>query len=328
MKIFSLALVTVFLCALAARSQTDVESFLTSAKRFEYYKRYDEAIAEINKAIEAGADEPDLYLKRAAVYSRLKNDAAVLADVQTAISFKPDDEMLQEEGARQLYLSGQYEEAIKIGERLIAANVKSCVGYRIRYRNRFQLKNYVGAIEDILKSCDVMFAHSEKILSKTLDELKGDPRIFTYYDELFKFLEQLEYSPSTMASLIADQSLKITLFAHYAMLYEERESSAAAALFDRYASELGLENRADVYREMRRFDAAIEDLSKVLEYTKNKSYYLVKRGDLYVLANQPDKAIADYKSAKAIDKDLNPQILDEKIEAAKKKILENLNQPR
>lgn len=342
MKLTPLILFAIIFCVFPTFGQQDVQSFLDTAKNFEYDKKYDKAIVEINRAIEIEPNNSALYLKRANLYIHLKNNQAVLEDVRTAISFKPEDVRVLADGAEQLYLSRQYEESINIADLLISLGDESqYLGYRFRYLNKFQLKDYVGTMEDIIKSHGALSAfqekvklnnldkldYSESLLINTLNNLKNDPNIYSYYDELFKYFEDMREGPSTMAGQLILRSYWLNLYANYAKLYEEKRTLAEVAdLFNKIEREGGLQNRAEIYEMLGRYNLAIKDISKLIESSDEKSYKLLQRGDLYALNNQFKAALADYEMAKKLDKEVKDRA-NEKIALAKKKMVEKSNQP-
>ncbi|HLM61479.1 MAG TPA: hypothetical protein VK308_11805 [Pyrinomonadaceae bacterium] len=327
MKLLAFIFLVAVFVAVPAFGQSDFESLKQSVQTLEYLKKYDEAIVKASKAIEIQPDDIHLYLTRARLQRHVKNNEAVLKDVWKAVLLAPKNDSALEYAAKQLLLTGQFEENIKLADYLIASG-SVFIGYRIRYQNKFQLKDYVGTIEDIIKIRDVAEAYSEGLLSKVLYELKDEPNIETYFETLFKFMEERRKGPSTMGSMMMLYRDRVTLYTDYATFYEERRTPAETnALFDKYAKDLGLETRSEIYKKLGKYDAAISDLTKVLESTQYKDTYLMKRGDVYVLTQRFDQAIADYKAAKEIsDEESFQQNANEKIAEAKLKKIENNGQ--
>ena len=92
---------------------------------------------------------------------------------------------------------------------------------------------------------------------------------------------------------------------------------------------MSLATRAEIYEKLQEYEAAITDLTKFLETTEYKPYYLLKRGDLFVLNKQFDKAIADYEATKAIEDDEGFQrTIADRIRDAKEKQIENSKQTK
>ncbi len=236
MKSLLHVLFTFLLLAIPVLSQRDVNSVSDKLFDLRMQHKYDEAIAELNKLIEINPNDPKLYVKRAefwklqnklseafadlekaidlaptdaisylerAKYFNLaKNNEGVLKDVRTAISLAPDKQIILIYATKELTLSGQYEENIKIADSYIARNELSYWAYEIRSENKFALKNYAGALEDSIKSIELISFTDNKdmspmraeielanlpqlnvILPVTGKYLKEDKRIFDYYKQ-------------------------------------------------------------------------------------------------------------------------------------------------
>ena len=335
-KLLTLILCT-FIFVIPAFGQTDIQDLLDSSRRSEFSKNYQEAINQINKAIDIEPSNPNLYLRRAYFYGHIEDKNAALENVLIAISLKPNDSSFLEESVEALNFSGNYEESLKIAKRLMLSNERGSVdsGYRIRYKTRFQLKDFAGTIRDIIKIGDIFGAYydgkeqftngkgsafwTDGLLMETLNALKDDPNIFAYYEELFKIIKEKGEGASTTGTMMMLYSMRIDFSAGYAKIYEEKHTPAeTAVLFAKYGKDLGLETRATIYKKMGRYELAVKDLADVIKFTRNQSSYLVQRGDLYMLMRQFKEALFDYTAAKRIDKEWTA--LDEKIDKAKQSL--------
>ena len=329
MKLVAFILFSVIFCIVPVFGQADIDSLKQNISSLKYLKKYDEALVEANKAIEIQPYNASLYLIRANVQRSRKNNEAIVKDVWKAVSLAPNDAHIADNGALQLNLSGQFEEGVNLGDYLIVGG-KEILGYRIRYQSKFGLKDYVGTIEDILKIHNVSAAALDGLLSKVLYELRNDPNIETYHRKLMADNERTRQF-SNISVMMSQYSTRVILYADYATLYEETRTPAETnALYDKYEKDLGLRVRADIYRKMGKYDAAIADLTKLLESAddKDKYDYLAQRGNVYVAAQAFDKAIKEYKSARSATTNEDSQrVMNERIMAAKVKISENNQQP-
>lgn len=337
MKLFLFVPFIVCFITITASAQQDVQLVLSAAKGFECNRKYTKAIAELDKAIALEPNNSSLYIKRAANYVHLRNNRAVLEDVQTAISLKPNDVEVLAEGGEQLYLSGQYYESVNIADLLISVGESgSHYGYKLRYLSKFKVRDYEATIEDIIKSRDFQAAfeegvkpsysreiqtdYSKGLLFTTLNNLKDNANIYNYYDKLFDYIEEQREAPSTTGASFYRRFFWLTLYVNYMILYEEKRTPAeVAALSNQIEVENGLVTRAEIYKMMGRYDSAIRDLSKSLQASDEKSYKLLARGDLYLLNNQFKESLADYETAKKLNKEIK-DYASEKIAAVRKKI--------
>lgn len=364
MKRFCLTLCTIFILIVPGFGQESIDAFLYYSHNFEREKDYQSAIAEINKAIDIQPGNASLYLKKGRLYGNLKDKNAALENILIAISLKPDDVKFLEFCAAALNLSENFEESLKIAERLLSlreklstdrrilAGQKNTIltGYRIRYKTRFLMKDYSAVIEDVIESRDVVHAYNEGkeikvdpvyyfiasetegLLEKTLRELKSEPDIFKYYSELLRVLAEIKKSLiiNPLRGLMMIEPVNVSLYADFAVLYEETHTkSETSALFERFAKDLGIDKRAEIYKKIGKYDLALKDLNELLKSNRDKSGRLSligKRGDLFVRMNQFDQAITDYETAKKIYEDLNykdSEYLDKKIAEAKRRMAVN-----
>lgn len=340
MKKLPYIFISILLFTVTGFSQNDVQFHLNSAKELELNEKYDEAIFEINKAIELQPQNSDLFYRRANVYKHLNDVKNVLKDVQTAYTLTLNAN-LPGNGWKQRCADLQCEERIEIADYLLSKSeqkhiAQKHIAYIVRYQSRFQIRDYKGTIEDIINSGNILSAFNEGVkfyvntdnelekteglLSKTLNQLKDDSNIYDYYEELFRFVESKKEGPATFGSGMLLYSLKINLYSNYASLYQAKKTpKEVEALFEKYANYLGLEVRADIYTKLKNYDAAIKDLTKVLTTTRFPVNCLYKRADLFVLTNRFRRAIADYETIKLIDNDLAEPI-NEKIIKVQNKI--------
>ncbi len=122
-----------------------------------------------------------------------------------------------------------------------------------------------------------------------------------------------------------------------AELYAEKgQPEKGIALFDSIiklefqpaAKWIGYSYRAQFYQKIGQYQKAIDDLTFINSGREIPiTSVLVRRGDLYILTKEFDKAVADYETAKTFDKSIEAK-MNEKIAAAKQKSLENSNQLR
>lgn len=245
MKLLPLIIIAIIFCIVPAHGQTDLNSISDKLFNLKRDGRFDEAIADLNVLIKANPNDPKLYIKKAeflalqekfdeaivnvnkavelepkiAVYyierakyfSSVKNNQAVLKDVQTANSLAPDKPDILFYGTSELARTGQYEESIKIANTYIArhdSNVWLIISaYKIRSEDKFALKDYVGALEDSIKSIELIppftgdldndvkvrieisnLTQLNVIQPIMRKHLREDERIFDYYNRIFDVL--------------------------------------------------------------------------------------------------------------------------------------------
>jgi tetratricopeptide (TPR) repeat protein len=343
-SIFTLTIFLVFTLPLFA--QKDRKSIIEVLRGTPNKNAYADRIKEVSREIEMTPDVPILYLYRAEYYSWRGDEANTLADVRKALSLIPDETNslspenanILERAARVLYYANQFDEGLKIADKLFSKD-KSCIylAHRIRYLERFGQHDYLGTISDIL-AINEIFAEAdddgrlyadkdgndirpESILSVTLDHLQDDPDIYSYYDRLFRILEERGRGGLTNGTSIQLFLLKINLYVNQARLYENKLSQSEIDVYwAKFAADKGLSTRAMVYQKLGKYDDAIKDLTSVIESdrTDNLSNF-IQRGDLNILAGHLNEALSDYESAKRPE-DGTTMNMDSNIEKVKRMI--------
>lgn len=191
-------------------SPNDPKLYIKRAEFFGLQNKFNEAIADVNKAINLATTDALSYIERAKYFNSIKNNRAVLKDVQTAVSLVPDKSFILQGGTKELSRNGQYEESIKIADFYIAENSSNAwlkySAYKIRSEAKFALKDYSGALEDSLKSIELLSFNGDEennlraqseignlsqfyiISAVTRERLNNDKRIFDYYSQIFDVL--------------------------------------------------------------------------------------------------------------------------------------------
>ena len=321
----------------------------------------EDAITELTKDLGVDPNNANLFLERADNYLKLNNYEAALFDVKSAVSLKPKDLYTLCESLRILIRSGQVYEGMKIAESIIALDSTKPIGYVARSEVKFADKDYKGAFEDILKS--YQFAP----LDKRLDTgrvffilnlfLKNDENILNYYNQILAVIEDRliyaaqKHKDQPKFTKLADRELRkpvvsnlqSTLFAAVTHIYiikvkmyeEKGQFEKADEMIERIGQYepqfLSLYARIRFNSSKKRHEKKLADWTKLIEileeYPDFQSLMYENRGDLYVFLKKYEEAIADFKSAIALDKKLEPK-LKEKIIEAEGKIEESKNQQR
>ena len=354
MEHLPLILLIFLLFSISALAQTNVELLTKNAIKLCYEKKYNEAIVELNKAIQIEPYNAHLYLKRAENFWYLKNTKSVFEDVMTAISLKPSDIKVLGEGAKRLILTDYLDEALKVADSIIKIDPSNSKGYEVRAEIKLRLKDYEGLIEDSLKAIEFMplgdLLFMSRLRAILLINLKDEKNILNYYEKIRVVLEKrLEEAnripviiPNSKDNSIYKEKFSFNtkqseLFEHiFFMLYnsikiydELGQTEQANKLVEKtgqYKPQvLSLPRRASFYLSRKNYEKALADFSAIIEFYEElpntQSNFLIVRGDVYMLMNQYEKAIADYESAIRIGKN-NESKANEKIALAKQKLQE------
>jgi tetratricopeptide (TPR) repeat protein len=91
MKIIQIVFLSFLIFTVPTFGQAEIESFLTKSNQLRSERKFDEAIAELSKAIAVQPNNADLYLRRANLYQLTQNKQNLLADVKKATTINPTD---------------------------------------------------------------------------------------------------------------------------------------------------------------------------------------------------------------------------------------------
>lgn len=118
--------------------------------------QFDKAIEAYNKGIQLNPDNGELYYNRGVTYEKMKNYPAALEDFNKALAIFPE-KTLQITGARGFILMslGQYPEAIKDFDLVIAKTGGDVNAFQNRGVCKYNLKDRVGALADLEKAAQL-----------------------------------------------------------------------------------------------------------------------------------------------------------------------------
>jgi len=363
-------LLTFFICVTSIFSQRDVNSVSDKLFDLRFQRKYDEAISDLNQLIETSPNDAKLYIKRAeflglqnkieeaitdvsnalriepdnaifyierAKYFRLANDnKALLTNVLTAVSLIPAKQIVLVSGARELFLSGQFKENIKIADFFITRNELRYWAYKLRSENKFALKDYSGALEDSIKSIELINTEGDEdmnafstsielgnlpqyetvIFPSLTKHLKNDKNLISYYNRIIDLLEikfgelvdehrkqhiqQKGIATVEFAQFLYTEKLKGLMLDCAEIYLENGQQKKADDLLNRLVKinpeYSSYRTRALFYKSKGKYKEAIEDLTHIIQIRQPSSTILFMRGDLYVLTKQYDKAIGDYET--------------------------------
>jgi tetratricopeptide (TPR) repeat protein len=351
MKYLPIILLALLLCLIPAFGQAEaVNDFIKKSSEFAAQNEYEKAIAELGQAIAIDPKQSFLFLTRAGYYAKLKDFDASLKDLKTAIAVDPEFPSVLNMAGRQFNLNGQYEEGVNAADSLIVLEPQNPTGYELRAESKYALNNYPGAFEDSLKVIELTpldrRLNTTRLSGLLTNELKKDGNIFFDYERLLDRLdhryEQLGKLPDMYPRFADAPEVRLKsngnqtemfpqilfLLSNAAALYDEKgKPDQAFEMLKRIAHYEPLWKtlviRAKYYLNRKSYATAIEDLTGAIELRKQvpnlQSEAFVLRGDVYVLTNQPENALADYETAKALDKNI-AYLVNYKVSRIKEKL--------
>lgn len=346
MKTFSLCNLIILFCVVCGFAQTNGNVAFDEAAKLRKENKCEEAITKLSSAIETDVKNSWLYLERARCFKVLNNNEAVFDNVQTAFLLNPTDEKLLQSGEFELRTSGQSDKLVKLADALIANDKNNAIAYQIRSLNKFLIKDFIGAIDDHLKFTEIEPSLGYTrigIVFDSLKKLRSDKNVVNQYFRATKFYEQILKELTDKVQFGKDNPVKKsryefaksqygtilqTLFINIAdLLVEEGKADEAIDYLNRVVQiepkAVGYSFRSNYFKQKGRYAEAINDSTIQIEIvgkaTKNPKVLarlLIRRGDLYILAKDYERAITDFQSAVQSDKDVTSEAT-ERIDLAK-----------
>ncbi len=337
MKKLLLILFVFLLFAFPLFAQTDIEGLVKNAQELSHQNKFDEAVAEIGKAIAVQPNNPDLYLHRAEYNFLLEKKAAVLEDAQKAATLNPTDKKVLYFSALILHKSRQYQEALKIADALIALGDVDRFGWSLRVQIKTHLEDFIGAFEDATTAAELFpLDNTLKQNQANLIRLMGDSdKALEMYNTLIASLERkFGKIKNEDEKAQAKRDLTSFLFSraglNFAKFNNEQAQSDMLKAVNYSPTEFNYLRRAKIYRQQKMYAEAVADLNKALEINKQpeKIMFLIERGDVYYLMQKYAEAIADFEQIIKLDEQQLKEPMQRRIALAKQKMQGNVNEPK
>lgn len=253
--------------------------------------RYDEAIANFNRAIELDPKNSDAYLKRASAKEEKLDADGSLADCNRAIELNPKNSAAYGTRALAKANKGNFDGAMADANRAIDLNSKSADPYNDRCLVEIMAKQFESALADADRAIELEpknpMGYQRRANAK---ENKGD------YDGAIQDINQL-------IALVPNNARAHGILAR--LHNEKGEWDAAVEAANRA---IQLAPRANYYNERAvaesykgDSDLAIADYTKAIELDTTKPGYYRNRANVEYAKGNFEGALADYTKAIEID---------------------------
>jgi tetratricopeptide (TPR) repeat protein len=289
-------------------------------------KRYDNALVDLNRAIELEPSFAAAYVNRGATYSELHRYDEALADLDRAIRL---DRTLTHAYANRgtAYEGlGRYEEALVDYGTAIELNPTFAGFYSIRGHTYSRLAHYEEALTDLHRAiqmdptsayaytirsfCLAGLGRHEEALSDLSRAIQLDPIDAKSYGLRGRCLRELRRYDEALADLNYAIELddKNALVYHDRGLVYEHLQRPEEALQD-YTSAVQLDpthaltfyNRGIIYENLQRYEEALADDNRAIELDASHALAYNNRGLVYDYMQRYDEALADYNRAIELD---------------------------
>ncbi|CCI31357.1 TPR repeat-containing protein YrrB [Microcystis aeruginosa NIES-1211] len=250
-------------------------------------KRYDRALAAINRAIEI-APRSSWYSNRGNTYKDIKKWDLALADYNQALTLNPNNsrayiaraDVYEERKEWDLALA-DYNRAIEIDANFAAAYISRGSFYTDR------------------KQWDLALADFNKAI--TIDP--NDPKSYGMRGIFYIFQSEEELAIADLTKEIEINPYSVVAYSMRGFAYEKWQKwDLALADYQKGIeldpnSGLGYETRGRFYTERQEWDLALADFNKALELDPNSGNGYQLRGNLYINQKKWDLALADFNKA-------------------------------
>jgi tetratricopeptide (TPR) repeat protein len=269
------------------------------AQRGETYrilKRYDEALADLSRVIEADPGRASAIGSRGETYRQMRRNDEALADFNRAIELRPGYAWAIGSRGQIHRAAGRYDEALADFNRAIELDP----GYSWAYGSRGQTYQDMGRYEEAL-------ADSGRAIELRPGYLwaignRGETyRLMGRHDEaLAEFNRAIELDPGYSWAFGSRGQTYQDMGR-----YEEALADFGRAIELRPGYLWAISNRGETYRLMGRYNEAMADLNRVIEQNPDDSWALGRRGQTYHAMERDSEALADLNRAIELDPTLD-----------------------
>lgn len=314
-------LVVLLLCFVYAAGAfaSGADEYYEKGRKLSDEKKYLEAKAALDKAIELDGTKEEYYAARAGVYVWLEDFDSSLADIDRAMAIKPHAAQYNLAGLIYNH-RGQYEKAITFYTEAIKRGAKSDYYYN-RGKSYANIYDYRAALKDAERA--LRLAPDEKRYSTLKTGVESDIRRYNgALDKLHAVLkghdgENRSYLENVYACLkdnkwndaldAADKAIRAngSAFAPYeakALVYESRGMNAeylatyGAAIKDGSSDAAAYKKRGAVYKSKGHYDNAIADLGRAIDLSGYDAELYRMRAECYYSKGDYQKTFDDVQA--------------------------------
>ncbi len=258
-------------------------------------KLYNEALKDLNRAIQLDPEDPHAYVNRGVVYKSQKEYEKAFSDYRHAININPS--------LIEAYINlGSIHEELKQNDDTISAYTRaleldpSLDKVYINRGNIYLKQNHLKeALSDFNRAIEIRPNSSEAYSNRGViyDETNK-------YDEAFSDFNKAIKIDSENAKAYSNRGKHYFKKKQYnnSLTDLNRAIEIDPSLVEAYV------NRGNTYKELKRYDKALSDFTKAIELNPNLAQAYSNRGPIYEDMKQFDKALADYDRALKIDPNL------------------------
>ncbi len=278
------------LFAIVGQSQ-DTDDLLQAADSLS--SQPEQAVEILNKALVADPNSEEVLKVRAEAYEHLKQYNKAAADYKRLTQLSPDEEINWYLLGRNLYLSGQYQDALKSLNHATKLNPRYLPAFHIKIRILLELNKNEAA----LKVSDSTLMIGETAMNYFLQgevnkRLNARQKAEWAYSKATKIDKGFIEAYIALADLAAGMNKA-----------EETLRNADAALAINPDADAAFIVRSRGFALLKQYDEAIDDVSYAirLDPTNIQAYYW--RGTYYLENHKPHEALKDFEHVLTVEPD-------------------------
>ncbi len=262
--------------------------------------RYQEALADFNRAIELDPRRDSAITIRSLTYQAMGRWEETLADFSRAIELDPSSAWAWVSRGQAYRLMERYEEALADYSRAIELAPTHASAIASRGLTYHAMERYDEALTDLSRAIE---------LDPNQDwawAWRGHAyRLMERYDEaLTDFSRAIELAP-TYASAIAERGQTYQAMERYEEALTDLSRAielgpSRAVKFDP-SHTWNIASRGQTYQEMERYEEALADYSRAIELDPAHAWAIASRGQTYRLMERYDEALTDLNRAIELD---------------------------
>jgi len=105
---------------------------------------------------------------------------------------------------------------------------------------------------------------------------------------------------------------------HEKALYDEAIGWYTKAIKLKPTNSTSYQMRGNVYKDKGDYDQALADYNEIIRMSPDFAFYYQIRGDFYMNIGEYDRAIVDFEEALRLGNSINPKVINEKLESARR----------
>ncbi len=248
--------------------------------------RYEEALADLDRAIELGPDDKYALTYRGEVRTWIGRHGEALADLDQAIALDPDYSRAPASRGETYQLMGRYDEAVTDLTRAIELNPDAWA-LTIRGETYRLMGRYDQALGDLDRAIDLNpeYAWALTSLGDTY-RLKG-----RHEEAVTDLTRAIDLNPNAWALTSRGETHRLM------GRYDDALADLTRAIDLNPGYAWALAQRGDTYRILGRYDDALADLTRAIELRPDDGGALTSRGETYRILGRYDEAVTDLTRA-------------------------------